>query len=88
MNYPVPVKFWQCEDDQIVNIKCTKRLVGAIKNAGGIAYLRTFPVGGHEPQLCGEVLEKPSGNTLWQGETLEIMPAVEEAFLWIRRFDL
>ena len=87
LNYPVPVKFWQCEDDATVSIDCTKRFIGAIRNAGGIAYLRTFDEGGHEPQLYGEFVESPSGNTLWQGESLQIKPAVEEAFLWIRRFD-
>ena len=37
--------------------------------------------GGHEPQLCGDFVANPSGNTLWQGEMLEIKPAVEESFL-------
>ena len=85
--YPVPLKFWQCEDDEIVCIDSTKRFVRAIKNAGGIADLCTFPEGGHEPQLYGVPVEHPSGNTVWQGETLEITPAVEGVLRWIRRFD-
>ena len=64
LNYPVPVKFWQCEDDQTVGIDSTKRFVKAIRNAGGIAYLRTFAKGGHEPQLVGDFLENPVGNTV------------------------
>ena len=87
LNYPVPVKFWQCENDKTVSIESTKRFVRAIKNAGGIAYLRTFSDGGHEPQLYGEYLENPSGKNSLGGETLQITPAVEEVFLWIRRFD-
>ena len=85
--YPVPVKFWQCEDDETVAIDSTKRFVSAIRNAGGIAYLRTFPKGGHEPQLCGEFLNDPSGNTVWADEVIQITPAVEEVFLWFKRFD-
>ena len=84
--YPVPVKFWQCEDDGTVCIDTTKQFVQAIRNAGGIAYLRTFPEGGHEPQDTGEYVLHPSGNTILGEETLNIKPAVEEVFLWIRRF--
>ena len=87
MNYPVPVKFWQCEDDQTVKIDSTKRFVKAIRNAGGIAYLRTFAEGGHEPQLFGAFLEKPAGNTVFGGESVKITTAVEDVFLWIKRFD-
>ena len=87
LSYPVPVKFWHCEDDGCVNIADTKRFVKAIRNSGGIAYLRTFVNGGHEPQLYGDFVKKPSGNTILRGETLNITPAVEEAFLWIKRFD-
>ena len=87
LNYPVPVKFWQCEDDQTVGIDSTKRFVTAIRNAGGIAYLRTFASGGHEPQLCGEFLRNPSGNVNWGEEVIQITPAVEEVFLWIKRFE-
>ena len=85
--YPVPLKFWQCENDDTVSIEDTKRFVSAIRNGGGMAYLRTFPEGGHEPQDYGDVVEKPAGTAVFEGETLEIRPAVEEAFLWIKRFD-
>ena len=87
LNYPVPVKFWQCEDDQTVKIDSTKRFVKAIRNAGGIAYLRTFSEGGHEPQMCGSILENPVGNTAFRGESIKITSAVEDVFLWIKRFD-
>lgn len=87
VSYPVPVKFWQCEDDTTVRIDSTKRFVAAIKNAGGIAELRTFPTGGHEPQLYGNPIENPTGKDEWRGEKINITPAVEEAFLWIRSHD-
>ena len=87
LNYPVPVKFWQCEDDQTVKIDSTKRFVMAIRNAGGIAYLRTFANGGHEPQLFGDFLQNPVGNTVFRDESLKITTAVEDVFLWIKRFD-
>ena len=87
LRYPVPVKFWQCEDDPTVSIGTTKRFVRAIRNAGGIAALRTFPHGGHEPQDYGDCVGAPVGKTVLGEETLRIRPAVEETFRWIRRFD-
>ena len=85
--YPVPVKFWQCEDDEIVDIVCTKRFVTAMQNAGVNADLRTFESGGHEPQLYGDFVAQPRGNTLFGTEVLRITPAVEETYLWIKGFD-
>lgn len=86
LRYPVPVKFWHCEDDPTVSVGTTKRFVEAIRNSGGIACLRTFPHGGHEPQEFGGFTAEPSGKTVLDGEELPIRPAVEEAFRWIRRF--
>ena len=85
-NYPVPVKFWHCEDDDVVSCEITKAFIQAIQANGGKAYLRTFPTGGHEPQLVGENVASPSGNVLYQGCELNITPAVEETFLWIKSF--
>lgn len=86
-HYPVPVKFWQCEDDPIVSYAVTQRFVDAIRQNGGMAYLRAFPYGGHEPQLVGKAIDAPCGRTVLDGRTFEIKPAVEEAFLWIRSLD-
>lgn len=86
--YPVPVKFWHCEDDDVVSYEVTKRFVGTIREHGGIAYLRTFSHGGHQPQMVGAPIASPSGRHEVGGSELQITPAVEEAFLWIRRFDL
>lgn len=84
--YPVPVKFWHCVDDGTVSYKVTEKFVNEIKQNGGIAYLRAFPYGAHEPQLVGKAIEKPCGNTNYGETVLEIMPAVEEVFIWIRNF--
>ena len=85
-HYPVPVKFWHCVDDGTVSCEVTKKFVNEIKQNGGIAYLRTFPYGGHEPQLVGKAIESPCGNVNYGDTVLEITPAVEEAFIWIRNF--
>jgi hypothetical protein len=87
LRYPVPVKFWQCEDDGTVAIDCTKRFVKAINNAGGEAELITFPTGGHEPQDVGETLEKTVGIRELCGEELKISTAVEGVFVWILQYD-
>ena len=87
LEYPVPVKFWHCEDDPVVNIEGTKTFVRAINNAGCVARLRIFSTGGHEPQDSGEPIDTPIGNHKISGETLKITPAVEEAFLWLTSFD-
>ena len=87
LRYPVPVKFWQCEDDEVVSFDVTRRFVERITQNGGEAHLRSFPHGGHEPQLVGPPVKNPSGISRLDGEEIEITPAVEEAFCWIRRFD-
>lgn len=81
--YPVPVKFWQCEDDPIVSVEITKQFIGRIASNGGNAALRTFSSGGHEPQLYGAPIQNPTGNTIFNGAAIEIKPAVEEVFCWI-----
>ena len=85
--YPVPVKFWQCIDDDTVAYDITNAFVSRIRENGGIACLRTFPHGGHEPQLVGEPVSSPSGNDVFCGTKLAITPAVEETFLWINNFN-
>lgn len=85
--YPVPVKFWQCEDDEVVSVDITRSFVNKIIATGGEAHLRTFATGGHEPQLAGEYVKNPCGNTVFGQTKLEITPAVEEVFTWIKRFD-
>jgi len=84
--YPVPVKFWHCMDDPTVSYEITKKFVDRICHHGGTAYLRTFPHGGHEPQLVGDCVTNPCGIHSFCGQELQIKPAVEEAFIWIRNF--
>ncbi|MBE7025495.1 MAG: hypothetical protein E7408_05515 [Ruminococcaceae bacterium] len=84
--YPVPVKFWHCADDGVVSYETTRRFVDTIRENGGIAYLRTFSYGGHEPQLVGEFIKNPCGCGSLEGKEIQITPAVEETFIWIRNF--
>lgn len=84
--YPVPVKFWHCIDDTTVSCEITEKFVSVIKENGGSAYLRTFPYGGHEPQKVGEIVKNPCGINMYYGEEIEITPAVEETFIWIKNF--
>lgn len=87
-HYPVPVKFWHCLDDSTVAYDVTANFIRSIKNAGGIAYLRTFETGGHEVKLIGDPLENPIGNTEYiDGTTLEVKVAMDETLMWFKRFD-
>jgi hypothetical protein len=87
LSYPVPVKFWHCIDDGTVSYSVTKQFISVIKENGGVACLRTFPYGGHEPQLVGEIVPDPCGVDTFDGNKIEITPAVEETFIWIKSFD-
>lgn len=62
-------------------------LAEQIVSNGNEAYLRTFTTGGHEPQLVGDYIENPRGNTLFNKTELKITPVVEELFNWIKKFD-
>ena len=84
-DYPVPVKFWQCENDNIVSIDITKNFINAIKRMGRTAHLRKFVSGGHDPQTAGTPLNNTCGNTNFRGETVSVYPAIEEVFLWFER---
>jgi len=85
-NYPVPVKFWHSKVDRIVSYEVTKAFVDCIRENGGTAYLRSFEIGGHSPQQVGKLLQNVCGNPFFDGKPIEITPAVEEAFIWIRNF--
>ena len=86
--YPVPVKFWHCVDDNMVAFEVTERFVNRIKENGGVASLRAFPMGAHGPERVGDLVENPTGNPIFEGNRLEIRPAAEEAFVFIRKYDL
>ncbi len=84
LKYPVPLKFWQCEDDNIVSCDVTKKYVKKLQEAGCDVELITFPTGGHEPQLYGDEVENVSWNTVFKGVKIEgIRPAVAGALDFI-----
>lgn len=85
--YPVPLKFWHCIDDAVVSYEISKNFINKIKKNGQIAYLRTFPYGRHEPQNVGKSLKKPCGCTALDGNEIQVTPAIEEVFIWIKNFD-
>ena len=85
--YPVPVKFWHCADDPVVPYEITKKLVDTARKNGCIAYLRTFPYGGHEPSLVGEPVTSPTGYDVLDGERISVLPAVEETFIWMENYN-
>lgn len=84
-HYPVPVYFWQCADDNVVSIDRTKTFVDMV-NCDGTAKLTVLPAGGHEPQLYGDFIANPSGNTLFGKEKLLITQAVEGAFKVLNQY--
>ena len=87
LSYPVPVKFFQCEDDGLVDIAVTKRFVAAVNAAGGTAQLCTYPDGGHEPQDWGDPVSDPVGCNTLNGEPIVIRPAVEGVFTFLTSMD-
>mgnify|MGYP003322575950 CR=1 FL=1 len=86
LRYPVPLYFWQCADDGTVSPAVTEKFVARVNGAGGFAALTVFPSGGHEPQLYGDYLERPCGNTFFRGETLRITAAVEGVYSVFRNY--
>lgn len=85
-DYPCPLKIWHCDNDTVVNPAVSERLITAIRNAGGQAWLRRIPTGGHGPLTVGDVLTNPSGSNIYRGNLLQIKPIVEEEFLFFKRF--
>ena len=81
------VKFWHCEDDPVVNVDVTRAFISRIQTNRGRAELCTFPTGEHEPQLVGAPVSHPVGNTVLEGKTLEILPAVDGVLAWILEYD-
>ena len=87
-DYPCPLKIWHCDNDPTVNITVSERHINAIRNAGGKAWLRRFPSGGHDPLSTGSAVANPTGNTILKGSPVgTITPAREEIFLFFNRFN-
>lgn len=87
VSYPVPLKFWHCEDDDVVAYDVTKKFIKKLQENGNEAYLKTLLLGKHEPQFAGGITNSPKGNNVYNGKKLEITNTIEEAFEWIKRFD-
>lgn len=84
--YPLPVKFWHCKDDRTVSCEVTEQFINSINKNGKEAHLVILPHGGHEPHLVGDAITNPCGVNDFNGNKIEITPAVEEVFLWIKKF--
>ena len=88
-SYPCPLKIWHCDNDPTVSQAVSIRQINAICNAGGIAWLRRFPTGGHGPESAGTPVANPIGNTTYRGSQLgTIYPAAEELLMYFNRFNL
>ena len=86
-SYPCALKIWHCEDDSVVSISVSERQVDAIRNAGGVAWIRKIPTGDHSPDTAGNAIAAPSGNTILKGESVgTIYPLQEETLLFFSRF--
>ena len=81
--HPVPLKIWHNDDDGTVAQRYSSYLVQAIRNAGGLAYLRKFPSGGHNAWNNGDAI---SAKTI-DGEAYSINVSAYEVGLWFKRFD-
>lgn len=81
-SHPVPLKIWHNDDDTTVLPRYSKYLVDSIKNSGGLAYLRTFPTGGHNAWDNGPSVTVKGID----GNDLTIGTSGYELELWFRRF--
>lgn len=80
--YPCPVKFWHPVDDHIVSIDFSRKFITAIKNAGINAHLVEMPGGKHSPESFGQTM----GFFEYQGEYIELKPAVNDLAAWFGKF--
>ena len=83
--HPVPLKIWHNIDDATVLFRYSKYYVQMVNNAGGLAYLRAFPSGGHNAWQNGAMVENIP--TIQEGGITSIETSVYECYLWFRRFD-
>lgn len=85
-HYPCPLFFCHCVNDDIVSPDVTVSFIEDVKQSGKDVQLLLLPDGYHEPQAYGTPVANPSGNIMWEGHPLSILPAVEAAFQWIRKW--
>ena len=82
--HPVPLKIWHNYDDSTVRWRYSKYFCEMVRRAGGLAFLRTFPSGGHNAWFNGDVV--PNVNTI-DGDTISMKASIYEMIQWFKRFD-
>jgi hypothetical protein len=82
-NYPCPIKVFHCANDSTVNIRYSKYFVEMIRRGGQIAYLHTFPSGGHSAWDAGNSTTFTSP----LGSSITLSASKYEAFLFVQRFN-
>lgn len=82
--HPVPLKIWHNYDDSTVRWRYSKYFVEMVRRAGGLAFLRTFPSGGHNAWLNGETV---TNIPTIDGGTTSMQASIYEMIQWFKRFD-
>lgn len=80
--HKVPVKIWQSDADPTVPAQFGKYIVSAIKKAGGIAFHRAYPSGGHTPGWGNTVTVKNA-----QGQNVSGYSNEVELYYWFKRWE-
>ena len=78
----VPIKIWQSDADPTVYPEFGKYIVSAIKKAGGIAYHRSYPSGGHTPGWGDTV-----STTDLKGNSVTPYSNEYECYMWFKRWE-
>lgn len=81
--HPVPLKIWHNYDDSTVRWRYSKYFVEMVNRSGGLAYLRTFPEGGHNAWSTGDDVQIETIS----GSTMTIKTSIYELIQWFKRFD-
>lgn len=81
--HPVPIKIWHNEDDPTVLPRYSEYFVKAIRNAGGLAFLRKFPSGGHNAWDNGDTITM----TDIEGNSFSVKASTYELYQWFKRFE-
>lgn len=82
--HPIPLKIWHNTDDTIVLYRYSKYYANMIRNAGGTAFLRSFPSGGHNAWLNGDVV---ANVPTIDSSTISMQASIYELIQWFKRFD-
>lgn len=80
--HQVPLKIWHNDNDTTVSPRYSEFYVNAIRNAGGLAYLRKFPSGAHNAWDNGETITIKNIS----GADMIVTATTYELNLWFKRF--